>query len=362
MKESLYMICYDLETTGCSLTQVDSKYNQIIQIAAKGLSSERTFNSYAKPSIYIPSLSCSTHSIPNRFLKHKQPIKKVIQSFFKWVVQQRKRFKKQRVLLVAHNGNLFDEIVLRNHCTQFNIIIPPSIIFTDTLPFFKLKYPKLRDHSHEGIRTYNLSNLHMYFFGNYFQDAHNALNDVEALKQLFIKCVDCNDPDDIDALIDSHNADPMYLHEIYGIGRDRYIRLCNYFGLCHDKRIHIEDFQMIISKLSANEFESVLRTITNIAHNGTVKRILKILDYDTSNSTHFQIFTRFALNVTTQRKLSSNHIQNDNLLCIYYFYECHENPFLFRLKLLSMKITHDEIDNILYQLLQNENKIVKSIC
>ena len=86
------------------------------------------------------------------------------------------------ILLVAHNAKVFDaQHLSRSICehgfmSKFTMVIG----FSDTLLLFRKCYPELKGKC-------SLSKLHEHFIGSSF-NAHNAMDDVDALKSIMEQC------------------------------------------------------------------------------------------------------------------------------------------------------------------------------
>lgn len=82
-------------------------------------------------------------------------------------------------LLFAHNGKNFDSKILIQTLNSLTLSKEKIVGFVDTLPYFRQKYPELRNHNQNNLSRILLNK-------DCSCDAHNALNDVLVLRELIL--------------------------------------------------------------------------------------------------------------------------------------------------------------------------------
>jgi DNA polymerase III epsilon subunit-like protein len=175
---SVLIVIYDLETTGFYPSCIFSPRNKIIQISAATMVTNRPsifYETYVDPKCDIHPLSTAIHGINRECVQGKPDI----QHAFRDLCEKLCISSYEKVFFVAHNNNYFDEPVLRR---EMGGKIPPNILFWDSLPYLREKFPNLQ--------SYTLENVYQYFFNRKLQGAHNAGNDVKALLEVCHKVVD----------------------------------------------------------------------------------------------------------------------------------------------------------------------------
>lgn len=176
-KHSMIVI-YDLETNGFSPMPLASKYHRIVQIAARSTCGVE-FNSFVDIGGLISPMSTNIHHITNDDLVGAPTLDVVLQNMFDVF-----GFKNHKnVMMVAHNNNYFDKIVLLKEMNRLNVTFPCEVEFFDTLPFFRQFYKDLSC-------GYSLSKLYNHFYNEEFDNAHRADSDVNALSRLFCDYVE----------------------------------------------------------------------------------------------------------------------------------------------------------------------------
>lgn len=133
----------DLETTSLG------KSTHICQIGAISYSkSKDKFEQYILPDCEIPEEASNYHRLKKRndqlYLKNKkvQSLKprRGLKKFVKWIEDVRKN-KKNKLILVAHNAHRFDGPVLINNLKRVGIEYDWIYGFVDTLLCFRHHYP-----------------------------------------------------------------------------------------------------------------------------------------------------------------------------------------------------------------------------
>jgi len=181
----MVVIIFDLETSG-----LNPYHNDIIEIGAKVLDSEKTFSCLVRPKSnrLIDKKITEITGITNRTLRAegKQWLQ-AYNDFYNWLVENLEKDEKNAI--VSHNGEAFDFIFLKrilndlrkNNKLSIDIHDRYELNYIDTLLLSK----RLLSDSY----TFKQESLCKYF--NIKIDiSHRAMNDVLNLEQLYIKLLD----------------------------------------------------------------------------------------------------------------------------------------------------------------------------
>ncbi|MGZ3634104.1 MAG: putative quorum-sensing-regulated virulence factor [Parachlamydiaceae bacterium] len=160
-------IFYDTETTGIKVDR-----ERIIEIAAYDPIQERTFEMLVNPGIPIPKEATAIHGISNEMVNNS--------SSFKEVGQQFAEFCGEDVILIAHNNDTFDMLILKHEATRHSLTLP-AWKFLDSLKWARRYRPDLPRHTLQFLRE---------MYGIAENNAHRALDDVIVLHQLFSAMTD----------------------------------------------------------------------------------------------------------------------------------------------------------------------------
>ncbi|XP_066557865.1 DNA polymerase III subunit epsilon [Amia ocellicauda] len=167
-------VFFDLETTGLDVSVCD-----IIQLSA--ISGERTLNVYMLPrcnmteeasritGFTVEDSTLLLHGQPVETMTHKEAL-----TYFMTFLRNL-----HQPLLVAHNGKRFDCPVLARTLDEFSLRDDFKQVmcgFLDTFLLSKALFTDLRKFSQEYLVKYFLGKSYM---------AHNALEDVKALQELY---------------------------------------------------------------------------------------------------------------------------------------------------------------------------------
>lgn len=158
--------------------------SHITQIAAIGGSDGAAWSTYVHPKRNIDvgasRVTGLTYDMQTTIMKlHGNPVNDVLPirdalaGFLNFL--ETRPFKP---ILVGHNIGRFDNIILKNAATNTSVMDALSSAIDyhlDTLPLLKTERP--------GLRSYGLPKLIKTFLGN-AHDAHNAIADVESLREL----------------------------------------------------------------------------------------------------------------------------------------------------------------------------------
>ena len=156
------MIFYDLETT--------SLYNaKIIEIAAYDSINDTYFHELVHPDCVIPPESIAIHHITNAKVKDCPVIKEILPRFV--------TFCGINNILVAHNNDRFDKIVLQAEFITNDLQIP-DWTFVDTLKIARTLLPNLQSHKLDMLKNHYNINI---------GTAHHALDDVKNMYQIYLQ-------------------------------------------------------------------------------------------------------------------------------------------------------------------------------
>lgn len=161
-------IYYDTETTG---VRVDK--DAIVEIAAFDPDGNREFVSFVQPGMPIPEEASAIHGITEEMVKDAPPFADVAKEFI--------TFCGEDAVLLAHNNDRFDKLVLHHEGIKHEVIWPANWMHLDTLTWARRYRPDLPKHSLQFLREiYNLP----------ANTAHRALDDVIMLHQVFSRMTD----------------------------------------------------------------------------------------------------------------------------------------------------------------------------
>ena len=168
-------IFFDLETTG---TRPDA--DRIVEIAAFDLFQNKTFQVFVNPGIPIPKEAANIHGITDDMVKDAPSFAIAGAKFIE--------FCSGRVLLIAHNGELFDVPFLRAECKRHKVSFPAGWSLVDSLKWARKYRRDLPRHSLQYLRE---------VFKIPPNRAHRALDDVMILHQVFSLMTDDLTPEEI---------------------------------------------------------------------------------------------------------------------------------------------------------------------
>lgn len=156
---------FDLETTG-----TDTYTDRIVQIGLSFCSSDfqvtEEKNRLINPGIPIPEASTKVHGITNEMVQEAPSFRQIAKSLYEAI--------KGRIM-VGYNSNHFDRPLLFNEFRRSGIEpLMSDFIFIDSCSIFKRK--------HERTLTAALK----FYCNKDLENAHDALNDVKATREVFI--------------------------------------------------------------------------------------------------------------------------------------------------------------------------------
>ena len=165
-------LIYDLETSGFCPLPLTSKYHNVLQICAHCVETGETFTSFVKPQLaMVPTQSEAIHKISDDCVRDADDFTTVVNKMFETLGCN---LEMDIIEMIAHNNDKFDEVLFRS---LYANTLPETVTFWDTLPFLRLKYPKLT--------SYNLGKVYFHFYNTNFQNAHRADADVFALARIY---------------------------------------------------------------------------------------------------------------------------------------------------------------------------------
>ena len=193
------VVVIDIETNGCrNGATIDSPYHKIVQLSAIPLCMDMPFDTLVNPGVHIPAASTAIHGISNEDVANAPSFTVAWKNFRDYLANICNVMSKtdglpgeedspvsiDDLLLCAHNMFGFDARVLSNETGGFSDT-PNAMI--DSLIMFREAYPLL-----SGRSPYSLPILYNTLTQKVFHTAHNALEDVKALKELLINCKELN--------------------------------------------------------------------------------------------------------------------------------------------------------------------------
>jgi len=160
-------VVFDIETTG-----LNKETNRIIEIGAVRVKDGviiDTYNELLNQNVCIPEEVTAINNITNEMLESGMDPSLAFLKFQNFIMNSE--------FLVGHNAYYFDYPFLQNEMARNGIELKKYYI-KDTMFIAKKKLP--------GLSSYSLKNLTQHF-GIINKDAHRALSDVLATKELFEK-------------------------------------------------------------------------------------------------------------------------------------------------------------------------------
>ena len=173
--EPYRFVFFDLETTG---TRPDT--DRIVEIAAFDPYHNKSFQQLVHPGIDIPEDVTAIHGITNDMVKQAPSFAHAGAEFI--------RFCSGRVLLVAHNGELFDVPFLRAECKRHKLRLPSGWGLVDSWKWARKYRKDLPRHALQYLRE---------MFSIPQNTAHRALDDVMTLYRVFTMLTDDLTPEEI---------------------------------------------------------------------------------------------------------------------------------------------------------------------
>lgn len=160
-------IYYDLESTSAQPATA-----RIIEIAAYDPLDGRTFCEFVQPQCPIPAEVTAITSITDAMVAEAD--------LFEVVGKQFIEFCGPEAILIAHNNERFDKILLDAECQRCQLNLP-YWKYVDSLKWSRKYRSDLPSHSLQSLREY---------YGFVANQAHRALDDVMMLHQIFSFMID----------------------------------------------------------------------------------------------------------------------------------------------------------------------------
>jgi DNA polymerase III epsilon subunit-like protein len=187
--EKVVYVVFDLETTGGN-----RRKNEIIELAAVILDKngipieDATFISFIRPKDPIPPFITMLTSITNNDVCDAESFSEVTRSFIGFMQQHADELNVDNILLVGHNGRVFDIPFFLHQVFSHNM---HEQLFGDSRFRFGLDTMRItkkavsKSGSSIGVPTaYNLKSLFQFVTGSVLDNAHRALDDVKATMTL----------------------------------------------------------------------------------------------------------------------------------------------------------------------------------
>jgi len=171
---SNYIIFYDLETTG-----LNPYHSKIIEIAALLYSVEQKkvidrFSSLVNPGIHIPEKITKITKIDDEMVNNAPNLDTVLKEFINF-----SRLNEEcNIYFVAHNGDSFDKLFLRQHLFNNQYQINANINHLDTMRFAQKLLPN--------VKRYSLNSLCLHY-GIEQKNAHRADADTTHMVNVYHK-------------------------------------------------------------------------------------------------------------------------------------------------------------------------------
>jgi len=158
----MVLIYYDIETTGLE------NESRIIEIAAYREDTNTYFHELINPGCPIPPESTKIHKITDKDVKNALNISQVLQEFNEFC-------KHKDMILVAHNNDKFDKIILQHEYNRSNIEMP-MFQYMDTLKIARTLEPNLPSHTLTSLAShYKIDS----------GEAHQAMTDISNMYKVY---------------------------------------------------------------------------------------------------------------------------------------------------------------------------------
>jgi len=165
-----HIVLLDTETTGLWEPQ-------LAEIALLDLATQRTFQSYVKPTKLFEPTATKVNGLSHDDVRIKTApaAAEVLLNVLQWVALL-KQHPLDRFVFVAHNSD-FDHKVLFRALFEAAITQPEEWTFVDSIPMLQSKKP--------GLHSYSLPKLKDKFLPDFQGHLHSALDDVLCLLEIF---------------------------------------------------------------------------------------------------------------------------------------------------------------------------------
>ena len=166
-------VVFDLETTGLLDNGVPCKIIEIGAVKIKNGVCTEYFSTLVDPRMHIPEGASATNHIYDDMVEDAPYIEDILPDFLAWV---------GNATLVAHNGNKFDFIVLKNEAAEQNMVVPNRT--KDTIVIAQAYRDRTGKRGQLNLRVLCKE------FNIELVEAHRAYYDAYATAQLFIRLCD----------------------------------------------------------------------------------------------------------------------------------------------------------------------------
>lgn len=160
-------IYYDTETTG-----VRVGVDRIVEIAAYDPVLDKSFVQFVNPGMPIPAESTAITGITNEMVASAPDFSIIGPQFFEFCGTDS--------VLIAHNNDRFDKLILEAEAARCNLTLP-SWRYIDTLKWSRKYRSDLPSHALQTLRE---------VYGFAANQAHRALDDVMILHKIFSAMID----------------------------------------------------------------------------------------------------------------------------------------------------------------------------
>ena len=179
---SALVVVFDLETTGLT-----NENHRIIQLAARVIGSEKTFNAYINPGMAVPKIIVELTGLSGAFLQAEgYPFSEAWKAFQVFLSEIRACDPKKKIVLAAHNGFDFDFPFIMAELKRSGVQLDwkDELHIDGMLDTLALaRNPALWKHMPKDGRPsgYSLTKLYKYVTGETLKNGHNAVVDCDAL-------------------------------------------------------------------------------------------------------------------------------------------------------------------------------------
>jgi len=170
------IVLYDLETTGLGksseicITEIGA-----ILIDQKGAQID-TFRELVCPLVNVSKGASRVTGNTTEQLAAYDFWKAVGRRFYNWLESHRNSNSRTPINLIAHNGSRYDSRILFFENQRHRLEMPRNCYSLDSLSLFKQMYPKLP--------SYGLGAVYKAVFDEQIKDAHTAVGDCTAIREL----------------------------------------------------------------------------------------------------------------------------------------------------------------------------------
>jgi len=166
-----HILFFDLETTGL-------RDPHIVEIAVVDLASGREFQTYMKPNKQFEQSATRVNGLSHNDPRIKSaPSPPEAFSSLLHFLHGLKQNPQDRFILIAHNGENFDQPAILRNFFSTSLIVPEEWHFADSIPMLQAQKPNLPSYSLPKLKDAHLPNEAF--------PLHTALGDVKCLIRIF---------------------------------------------------------------------------------------------------------------------------------------------------------------------------------